>query len=121
MIEAILQTRERSMANGMVVEFAAFLMAAVVVTFVVVMFRRRTSQPEFPVNAAPVRPLSERSQLIEAKSVPAASRREVPPPLVVKTVRSDAAPDNPVRASASSEAPKLPAVVEMPGVLATQG
>ncbi len=108
------------MANGMVVEFAAFLMAAVVVTFVVAMYRRRTNQPEFPVNA-PVRPLAERPQLVEAKNIHPADSREVQPPLVVKTVTSNTPPEVAVRASASSEAPKPPAVLDMQGALATQG
>ena len=107
------------MANGIVVEFAAFLMAAVVVTFVVVMYWRRTSQPEFPVNA-PVRPLSGRSKIGEAKNIPAAPSTEVPPPLVVKTVNSNTASETAMRSSASAEASRPPAILDMRG-LATQG
>ena len=104
------------MANRMVVEFAAFLMAAVVVTFVVAMYRRRrTSQPEFPVNA-PVRPLAERPKLVEAKNIHPAHSREVQPPLVVKTISSNTASEIAMRSSASSEAPKPPAILDMRGL-----
>src|SRR5215813_3154549 len=73
--------RETSMANGVVVEFAVFLMAAVVLTFVVVMFRRRTTPPELPAKVAQIGPVAERSQTMPPRPVPAAEASEAPPPV----------------------------------------
>jgi hypothetical protein len=109
------------MANGVVAEFAAILMAAVVLTFVVVMFRRRTTQPELPAKVVQIRPVAERAQTLPPRLMPAAEGREAPPPAVMETVNSKNASDTEMKVPAVSTAPKPVPVLDMQGMLSTQG
>jgi hypothetical protein len=109
------------MANGVVVGFAAFLMTAVVLTFVVVMFRRRTTQPELPATVAQIRPVAERAQTLPSRPIPVADGREAPPPVVLKAVSSNSVLDAPMKAPVVSTAPKPVPVLDLEGVLATPG
>jgi hypothetical protein len=109
------------MANGVVAGFAAFLMAAAVLTVVVVVFRRRTTQPELPAKVAQIRPVAERAQALPLRPMPAAEGREAPPPVLMKTVSSNNASDAEMKAPRLSTAPMPVPILDIQGVLATQG
>jgi hypothetical protein len=109
------------MANGVFVGFAVFLVVAVVLIFVVVMFRKRTTRPELPAKVVQIRPVAERTQTLPPRPTPAAEGREAPPPIVMKALSSNTASDAEMKVPAVSTASKPVPVLDLQGVLATQG
>src|SRR5262249_18638352 len=80
---------------------------------------RRTTQPELPANVVQIRPVAERVQTLPP--IAAADGMEAPPPVVMKPVSSNTASDPEMKAPVVSTASKPVPVLDIQGVLATQG
>jgi len=66
------------MVNGVVVQFAVFSLAAVILICMVIVLKRRKKQPEPFRIAPPIRPLLEKSQTIQSKPTQIAASRNEP-------------------------------------------
>src|SRR5947209_19873114 len=66
------------MVNGVVVQFAVFSLAAVILICMVIVLKRRKKQPEPFRIAPPIRPVLEKSQTIQSKPTQIAASRNEP-------------------------------------------
>ncbi len=116
------------MVNGVVVQFAVFSLAAVILICMIIVLKRPKKQPEPFRIAPPIRPVLEKSQTMQSKPTQIAASRNEPletepePPqtIAMKPASTLAQEQRTMQSPVSSEAPKPTAVIDVQGMLMTQ-